>query len=771
MKKTISSRSTRTARYPLYVVPHSHFDLIWRRPVGWYRQRRAVIYSAALDLLEARPEFRYSFSQAMGLQLFFRDFPGEKRRFQRFLKEGRLEIIGGPLTIPDLNLAHGESIVRNQLGGLDWLQQTLGLRPTLACMEDAFGAPASLPALLRSCGMTFCRGSRMPRPGKKDLNGPLLWPSHDGTLLPTGGPEGMAWGFGQSSNIDAPPNDAAGMVEQYRLDLQACPWDGSRPVLFSFAGEEHVPTGENVEAFVVAIRSLKIPFVWATAAEFVDALQTSGAMKSAPRVCDDVSRLFTGCYSSRIRQKLAIADLESSLLAAENMSARGLEKSWHDLFLMQFHDAYGGCHTPENAVFMERVLTRARARVNRTLTGPQLGNPLLFERHLPFLVPTGLRRGGKKAVVAQDFDGELMANVPLAALSSVSVTVQGRDGIGASARRAVRRRAQPDRTAADSVPPGLLRLREDVGTLWTEDYTGREWHEPADFAKLERVEDGPVFSRSVWTGFLRFGPELWPGFTSLSWRRSLLTFKDSPVQWLRMEFEWWGNSTEISWSFKPFGRRVPAVTASMPFGSVARGVYAPGRDGLTGDVFPSPQWVAASDDNSAWLVLHRGQPAFRAVAGGLENILLRSPVKRWMPFFPVSPDVTSWENGKHAADFLLVPQAKVDPAEAMRLGLAFQTGVRATRAVSGPEWIATLPDNCVATSLARVGAAWRVRLCETRGAAAVWSAPEGYSAELRSFAGAITVPAAPTVQIPPRWMGDLWVTQGHPPARRGKISV
>lgn len=270
------------SRWPLFVVPHSHFDLIWRRPVAWYRRRRAEIYRAALDLLEARPDFRYSFCQAFGLQAFFRDCPRERVRFRRYVREGRLEIIGGPFTIPDVNLAHGEAIARNQLMGLDWLQEQLGIRPSIACMEDAFGVPASLPALLQSCGLPFCRASRMPRPGRPDLNGPFHWTGHDGTVMPACGPEGMAWGLGQPSNVDAPPHDYAGMVEQYRSDLRACRWDGSRPVLFSLVGEEHVPTPASVDAFVEAIRSLRIPFRWATAAEFVAALCHSGALERAP---------------------------------------------------------------------------------------------------------------------------------------------------------------------------------------------------------------------------------------------------------------------------------------------------------------------------------------------------------------------------------------------------------------------------------------------------------------------------------------------------------
>lgn len=773
------------SRWPLFVVPHSHFDLIWRRPVPWYRRRRAAIYRAALDLLQERPAFRYSFCQSLGLQLFFRDCPRERARFQRFVQEGRLEVIGGPLTIPDVNLSHGEAVVRNQLEGLDWLQENLGIRPSTACLEDTFGVPASLPALLQSCGLPFYRASRMPRPGRRDLNGPFHWIGHDGAVLPACGPEGMAWGLGQPSDIDAPPHDRAGMVAQFRRDLQACAWDGSRPVLFSWVGEEHMPTPASVDAFEEAIRSLNIPFCWATAAEFVAALQSSGALARAPRVRDDFSRLFTGCYSSRIRQKARIAGLEAALLAAENVAAvsgrsgRGRAADWSSLFLLQFHDAYGGCHVPSNAVFMDRLLSRTGARVDRYLAGPQLGNPLLCDRSLPFLVPSGLRAGGGRRLAAQWLDGDLVATQPLPALTSLAVSV-----------RAVRPRARPQARvlrgrqmslALDAkgarltvqgraMPlPGLLYLREDVGTLWTEDYPGRAWREPPGHADLERVEEGPLFTRAVWSGALRYGPGLWSGFTSLAWRRSLLLFKDSPLLWLRLELEWKGNSTEIGWSFRPVRGRAPRVEASMPFGSVARRAYEPGTDGLTGDVFPSPHWAAVADASSAWLVLHRGHPAFRAVAGGLENVLLRSPVKRWMPFFPVLPDATAWENGRHVADFLLVPRRAFDPAEAMRLGLAFQTGARATRALRPPASLAEVlrsqPPALVATSLARAGAGWRVRLCEARGQEVRWKLPPGWAGHLRPFSGGAEQPGRPEVLIPPRWMGDLWLT----PARR--ISV
>jgi hypothetical protein len=767
----------RSLTIPLFVVPHSHFDLIWRRPPAWYRKRRATIYMAALNALDARPDFRYSFCQSMGLKLFFADHPAENKRFLHLVREGRLEVIGGPMTIPDLNLSHGEAIVRNQMMGLEWLTKELGIRPEIACMEDAFGVPSSLPSLLMSCGLPFLRASRMPRPGRKDLSGPMRWQGHDGAVMMTCGPEGMAWGLGQPSNIDAPQHDYAGMVVQYRRDLQACAWDGSRPVLFSLLGEEHIPTEENIAAFVEAIDSLRIPYRWATAREFVQALRATDTLAKAPLVKEDLSRLFTGCYSSRIHQKAPIAGVEAALLAAENVLAAmgrpvaSLAESWSDLFLLQFHDAYGGCHTPENVPFMQRHWTRAQAKTRRVLSGPALGNPLLFDCAIPFALPANLSGRKGEPLVAQSFDGALLAHRGLDALSSRVFSI---NVTGAKVKRHERLKELKTRhaaiqftntgpelvTSSGRMPaPGLLRLREDVGTLWTEDYTGREWRESPGMARLERVEEGPVFSRAVWSANLNFGPGLWPGFTSLAWRRSILLFKDSPAIWLRQELEWWGNSTEISWSLLPSGRAPLTSHGSMPFGSLIRPAYAPGADGLTGDVFPSPHWAAVGNRNSAWVVLHRGHPAFRAVKGGLENVLLRSPVKRWMPFFPVGPDATSWENGRHVADFLLVPQERFDAADAMRLGLAFQTGAAAMPALEVSPvhtLLRSLPDGLVATSLHQERGAWRVRLCEARGRAVVVNAPSGWCVARKTFSGEVVSPTAASVNVPARWMGDVW---------------
>ena len=59
----------------IHIVPHQHFDLVWRRPVAWYAERRAQLYRQAIELLEQHEEFTFSFSQTLPLAEFLKTAP------------------------------------------------------------------------------------------------------------------------------------------------------------------------------------------------------------------------------------------------------------------------------------------------------------------------------------------------------------------------------------------------------------------------------------------------------------------------------------------------------------------------------------------------------------------------------------------------------------------------------------------------------------------------------------------------------------------------
>ncbi|MDO9543176.1 MAG: hypothetical protein Q7J98_12780, partial [Kiritimatiellia bacterium] len=676
--------------YPLFVLPLSHFDLVWRRPVRWYRQRRAAVFHAALDLLDELPEFRYSFCQADAVRQFLDDYPQVRGRFLRMLKAGRLEIQGGPMSIPDLNLSSGEALVRNQMAGKRYFQSLAGLNIQIANFEDSFGVPVSLPQILRLCGMRFFRASRMPAPGKPDITGPFIWAGLDGSRMFSCAAIGCSWGFGTSPNVDDPPNDYNGRRRQFQSEFKALRLPADAPALWLFIGEEHIPKRDYVSAFQEAAHTAGITFRWTTMAEFETALTDSGTAARAPVKKGDYSRIFTGCYTTRPEQKQMVSELEGLLLSRVNYQATvgnppvGPDDAWEHLFLAQFHDAAGGCHIAENARFIERALRAARKQILVETRGPAMFNPLLAGRKAPFLWPRG-RQGSGEEIDVQSLDNDWICNVPFDPLEIRKIRPRPKASVTRTSRGnlvGVRDRTIliPEGRRAGLIVdgrrwrlPGLLRLREDVGTLWTEEYTGRVWSETGKDARPELLEDGPLFCRAVWSGDMPFCRDLWPGFTRLTWRRHLLLFHAEPWIWLRIEIVWSGNSTEVAWSLLSAETEAqPIVTGAIPFGSLRRRHIPPGADWFTGDVFPSPNWLDAEFGGGGWMIARIGVPACRIVAGGIENILLRSPIKRWAPLFPVQPDPTAWANGRHRIDILLTPRQDRNPAQAEWLGMAMQ---------------------------------------------------------------------------------------------------
>jgi hypothetical protein len=764
----------RRASRPLWVVANSHFDPIWRRPVAWYRRRRATIYRAALDRLSERPDFRYAFSQSLLLRQFFEDCPRDKARFLRFVRQGRLELLGAPMTIPDLNLSGGEAIIRNQVMGKQWAERVLGRSVRIACWEDAFGVPATMPQILLRCGFDRYRTSRMPREGKPAPTGIFRWQGRDGSILPCAAADGMAWGFGTSGNVDDPPPTRAQRVEFCRADLFPVKPHAAFPPMFLWAGEEHVPTREAVEAFLEAARSARWRTAWVTPSEHFRALDGRRAFDRGPVVREDMSRIFTGCYAMRPRQKETFFALEGWLLAAENLlagcgrSPTALAGAWEVLFMAQFHDAFGGCHIEENARWLAREVGRAGRVVSATIRGGNLVNPSLHARQLPWIMPRGLRRGNV-SVPVQPFDGEYVAATPLGALEGVlarpvPVAVRSVRRVPSIASRSGLRLVLGRKPCLDAggetwEVPGLLRLREEVGTLWTEDYTGREWNEGAGEAVIEKIERGEIFDRAVWTGGLRWPKSPWPGFTRLGWRRSLLLFHEAPVAWLRLELDWQGNSTEIGWRLRRRGERdEPRCHGSVPFGWVPRRRYFPRKDGTASEVFPSPRWVHAGFGSTGWLILHRATPAWRVVSGGVENVLLRSPVKRWTPFYPVQPTRECWENGRHVFDFLLLPVHRFDGAEAERLGLQFASPPMAAMSPGNGvplKLLDSIPSGLVASSLAREGEGWRVRVAEAHGRGVCWNLPAGSFGEKRDFTGQRLTARSGSLEFRPFEIADV----------------
>jgi len=671
-------------------VPHQHFDIIWRREVAWYRQRRAELYAQALALLEAHPEATFTFSQAAPMREFLDAQPRWREPMARLLNEGRHEITGGSETICDLNMCSPPAIVDNVASGLAWFESELGYRVTVGAFEDAFGVPAQLPAMLALFDYRFYKAGRMPRPGEPDLAGDFTWAAPDGSRIRcvAPAPGHSDWGWGCHPNPDTPSDPSPAERRGRMLSALLSAADSSEPhVLFTVMGEEHDIVDDLPGILAEASQRSGKAFVFSTYTRYYDALAAAHWAAVPHHGPDaDFSRLFTGCYTSRIASKLNARHLEHAI-AGRDLAAVGgtgeaaTESDRQALYVLQFHDAICGCHIDENACYLDGLARDAGVPAPRSESPPPVCSATVE--------PQAVALGGFEVEVTGDRQLEL----------------RFRD-------RALGRVCH-------------VRAREDNGTLWTEAYSGRALSLGDHEEVLEVSREADAITVVCGAHFDAFHAQ-WPGFSSLELRKTIRCHADRASVDVELELWWLGCATEIAVAWDAAGGGISECTGETPCGSITRHAYEATPDTITGAAFPVLNWVRAGD----LAILNRGTPGHAIRDGDLETILLRSPVKRWSPWFQVTPSDAAHDNGYHVFTFRVdLDAADLAPSALHRRGIQFNLPDPA--AIDACPALADLPANVVVAAARPKGAdGARVLLFEADGRAADWTTPDGHSLHL-----------------------------------------
>ena len=154
----------------------------------------------ALRLLKAHPNYRFVLDQACYVKPFLERYPEEEAAFRKFVKEGRLAIVGGTDVMLDVNMPGGESFVRQVLYGKGYFRKKLGVDVTVGWQLDTFGHHAQMPQLLKLGGYKSFWFFR----GVADWNTPseFLWEGIDGSRIPAFWlPHGYGMAYGSPNTL------------------------------------------------------------------------------------------------------------------------------------------------------------------------------------------------------------------------------------------------------------------------------------------------------------------------------------------------------------------------------------------------------------------------------------------------------------------------------------------------------------------------------------------------------------------------------------------
>jgi len=138
-----------------YAVGHAHLDTAWLWPIRETRRKFVRTATNVLELLGRFGEFRFLCSQAQQYAWLEEDAPGVFERVRAAVEAGVWEPGGAMWIEPDANCPSGESLIRQVLHGERYWTRAFGERgrQSFVYLPDTFGFPATLPGIMRACGL------------------------------------------------------------------------------------------------------------------------------------------------------------------------------------------------------------------------------------------------------------------------------------------------------------------------------------------------------------------------------------------------------------------------------------------------------------------------------------------------------------------------------------------------------------------------------------------------------------------------------------------
>ena len=340
--------------YTLYVAPHSHIDLVWYWTYDKTQVMCIKIMRHALDLLKSDPRYTFTQDQLLALQPFWESLSDPDRAFLRqMIKDGRFEVTTGMYVQPDIAEPDFESLTREFLPAMPWMNQTLGAKVSTAWNIDTYGQTVQMPQLFHKAGLSYFVFMRdVPKNLVNEVKSPFVWESPDGSKVLSywlSGSYDIHWkGIGENLNRLIRHNVA-----------------GNDKILVPWGGDLYLPT-ESTAVMEKQLRKAAedehIPIkavVFCTPKQYFEAVEKSGVKLptynydfNPPEYIQDLR----GLYGERPDDKLANRRAEEMLESAEKFDSvstmfgsaypsERLGVAWENVLFNQDHDAIPGSHT------------------------------------------------------------------------------------------------------------------------------------------------------------------------------------------------------------------------------------------------------------------------------------------------------------------------------------------------------------------------------------------------------------------------------------------
>ncbi|MDD5688389.1 MAG: glycoside hydrolase family 38 C-terminal domain-containing protein [Elusimicrobia bacterium] len=321
-------------KYCSYLIGHAHIDMNWLWDWEETKNTSNQTFVQVKKFMEQYPEFCFSQSQAVLYKAMEENYPEVFENIKKRVKEGRWDVTASTWVEGDLNMASGESLIRQSLYAKQYTREKLGVESKVCWCPDTFGHPITYPQILKKCGIDyyyFCRcGKDKPT---------FYWEGIDGSRV-------LAFNYGNYSepigaNIVSRFEDVR-ESHNLRKDL----------VCYGIGNHGGGPSIRDIKSgLVLRDKNIFTEVKFSTAHKFFDDVKKE--IKNIPVVKDELNYEFEGCYTTHADIKKYNRQCENLLVTAEFLGSlasvygyeyplKEIRKAWQDTCFNQFHDIFDG---------------------------------------------------------------------------------------------------------------------------------------------------------------------------------------------------------------------------------------------------------------------------------------------------------------------------------------------------------------------------------------------------------------------------------------------
>ena len=361
-EKLLLPLSPECKKHTLICVSHAHIDMNWMW--GFHETVSVTVdtFRTILDLMNEYPELKFAQSQASVYKIIEEYAPWLLESIKMRVKEGRWEVTASTWVETDKNMPSGESLSRHILNTKNYLSKLLDIDSqslTIDFEPDTFGHSANVPEICNAGGVKYyyhCRG---------DEDSCLYRWRSSGAELTYREPE---W-----YNSEIHPRIAVDAPEFCKMFGVPC-----KLKVYGVGDHGGGPTRRDIERLIdMSSWPIQPVIKFGSYREFFSEVEKHA--EGLPVLTGERNFVFSGCYTSQSRIKMANRIGEARLFDAEQISAisksiggedlsKSFTKAWDRILFNHFHDILPGSGKIETREYALGEFQKILAGVNTNVT-------------------------------------------------------------------------------------------------------------------------------------------------------------------------------------------------------------------------------------------------------------------------------------------------------------------------------------------------------------------------------------------------------------------